>query len=417
MSGRNEQSMSPPASPPSPPPPQFAPPSKIEPTSTPPALVPGAAREPDFATRLGLALVEPRWAFAVAGDRRHPGRSGSDLMRVIGLLLAAGHLRGLVVAAWLAIGVHAGLGLRTGGAVLSAALTTPLAFLVIAAGALWLLGGKARQLGRAFDLACVAAVPLMLVLMVGVGLVQLLELHMVQLFGLAILGLGFGWAGALVTLALVTARARVSIAAVAPAAVLARGRRAGWAAVAVAAAMLALQLGWIALHVEELRPVVADEPAPGFALPEIGAGGALGARYAVTPGTAGTSSGTAGTTGTASGTASPAAARPVVIDFWATWCGVCLRGLPQLEAFRRAHPEIDVVSVNLDDAAVARQLFDAKAYGMRLLFDDGVVSRRYNVSVLPHLVVIDRAGLVHAVKRGHPGDLEALMPAHEHAGR
>lgn len=363
-----------------------------------------SGRDATFVTRLGLALVAPRWAFAIAGDRRNPGRSGSDLMRVIGLLLVGGHLRGLVIAAWLAFGVHTGLGLRTGGAVLSAALTSPLAFLVIAAGLLWLGSGRARHLGRAFDLACVAAVPLMLVLMVGVGVVQVFELHMVAAVSLAILGLGFGWAGALASLALTSARMRVSVAAVPPPAVIAQGRRAGRAALGVAAAMAALQLGWVALHGEELRPVTADEPAPAFALPEVGADGKLLAKVAVRPGKP----------------ALPATeARPILIDFWATWCGVCLRGLPQLEAFRKAHPEIDVISVNLDDAAVARQIFDAKGYGLRLLFDDTLVSQRYNVSVLPHLVVVDRDGRVHRVVRGHPGELDALLPggAHEHAER
>jgi thiol-disulfide isomerase/thioredoxin len=369
-------------------------------------LSPVAGGEPGFAARVGLALLEPRWALAIAGDRRNPGRSGSDLMRVIGLLLLGGHLRGVVVAAWLAAGVDAALGLRTGAAVMSAALTTPLAFLVIAALVLWLAAGPARQLGRAFDLASVAAVPLLLVLMVGAGAMHLLELPRMPGVSLAFLGLGFGWAGAVVALGLATARTRASVAAVAPAAVVGRGRRAGRVALGVAALLTALQLGWIATNLDELRPVVPADPAPAFALPEIGRGGALGPRYAVAPGQV---------TGAVPGVA--ATARPIVLDFWATWCGVCLRGLPQLEAFRKAHPEIDFVSINLDDAVLARQIFDDRGYGMRLLFDDGLTSRRYNVSALPHLVVIDRDGRVHRVVRGHPGSLEALMPPHDHAER
>jgi thiol-disulfide isomerase/thioredoxin len=243
--------------------------------------------------------------------------------------------------------------------------------------------------------------------MIGAGAMHLAEVPRMPGLSLAILGLGFGWAGAVIALALATARVRVSVAAVAPAQVLARGRRAGRAALGVAAAMTALQLGWIAMHVDELRPVVPAEPAPAFALAEVGAGGALGKAYAVTP----------GKPATAAAGLAPSSARPIVIDFWATWCGICLRGLPQLEAFRKAHPEIDVVSINLDDAQLARQIFDEKGYGLRLLLDDGQVSQRYNVSALPHLVVIDRDGMVHAVVRGHPGDLEARMPAHAHAER
>ena len=343
---------------------------------------------PSFATRLGLALVEPRWAFAVAGDRRNPGRSGSDLLRVMGLTLLAGHLRALVVAVWLAVSVHPGLGVRTLGAVASSALTLPLGFLLISAAVLWLGAGKARDVGRAFDLACVAAAPLLLVLLLGVTFTQFLALEGVPAVGLVVLSAAFGWAGALVALGLGTARITVSVAAVPPAEVARRGQRAGRAALGVLALVAALQLTWIALHTDDLRPVTAAQHAPAFALPEVGPGGALGARWELSPGQRG---------------------RAVVIDFWATWCGVCLKGLPHVEELRKAHPEIDVVAINLDDAAAARQLFDERQWGLRLLYDDAGVATRYGVTALPHLVVIDRQGVVHEVVRGHPKDLEALL--------
>lgn len=362
--------------------------AKPSPSSSAPSLTPLRGSANSFTTRLGLALVEPRWAMAVAGDRHNPGRSGSDLMRVIGLVLLGGHLRGLMVALWLMVSVQAGLGLRTGGAVLSAALTTPLAFLVIAAGVLWLLSGKARHLGRAFDLASVAAVPLMLVLLAGVAATQLFELEHSRVLGTAILGLGFGWAGALVALAIAAARMRITVGAVPPADVALRGRRAGIATLVFAAAVTLAQLGWIAAHVDELRPVSSSVPVPSFALPEVQESGGFGERYAVTPGQ-----------------------KPILLDFWATWCSVCVRGLPALEALRKAHPEVEIISINLDDAASARRMFAAKGYGLRLLFDDGVIARRFGVSSLPHLVIIDSDGKISDVKVGHPGNLEALLPA------
>ncbi len=39
---------------------------------------------------------------------------------------------------------------------------------------------------------------------------------------------------------------------------------------------------------------------------------------------------------------------PRVINFWATWCGPCKAELPHLKAFAAAHPEVDVVLVNVD---------------------------------------------------------------------
>ena len=47
-----------------------------------------------FLTRLGLAIVRPRAAFALAADREHAGRSGSDLLGLILIVLLATQLLG-----------------------------------------------------------------------------------------------------------------------------------------------------------------------------------------------------------------------------------------------------------------------------------------------------------------------------------
>ena len=92
---------------------------------------------------------------------------------------------------------------------------------------------------------------------------------------------------------------------------------------------------------------------------------------------------------------------------------VCLYVFPTLiNELKRQHPDVDVIAINRDDAAAARALFDQRGWTkIRLLADDGEVSQRYNVSALPHTVVIDREGIVRHIAVGRSSTVEAAVRA------
>jgi hypothetical protein len=172
-----------------------------------------------FADRVGLALVAPRWAMAVADDPRHPGRAGSDLIRLFAIVLLCVHTRALVVAAWLT----GALGPAAGGQALmstaSSAFTKPIAFLVVATAIVWIAGSALargwRGPGRAFDLACVALIPLFAIEIVGTLALRgagLVGVRAPAAVGLVLEAGGFAWSGTLLALALLQLRRRGAVA-------------------------------------------------------------------------------------------------------------------------------------------------------------------------------------------------------------
>ncbi|WP_438007036.1 TlpA disulfide reductase family protein [Sorangium sp. So ce321] len=96
--------------------------------------------------------------------------------------------------------------------------------------------------------------------------------------------------------------------------------------------------------------------------------------------------------------------QPVVLDFWATWCGPCAVQAPILDRIARRYEKkgLVVLGVNVDDPPhVASQYALKKGLSYPILIDDEKdASARYGVDKLPSLVVIDRQGKVAAYLTG-----------------
>jgi thiol-disulfide isomerase/thioredoxin len=333
-----------------------------------------------FVGRLGLAIARPRAALALAGERGEAGRSGSDLLRVITLVLIATQLRALFAAGWLGTAVSPVLGLRAAVSVLSDTLVVPLAFLLVSGAVIWGAAGPRRDLGRALDLASVAVLPHFFVDLVATVIVDAASAVVPGPGMVALSTVAYAWNALLVYLAI-----RLVRGAEAPAA--AASVPAGWAVLAVAAAGLVVQVVWLGRHLDRVKPMEPGDLAPAFALPAIGPGGAPGEPFELRS----------------------VAGKVTVVDFWATWCGPCLKALPYLDQLQRAFPDIAVITINIDDAAEARSLYDERGYKVRLLAGDQATSDRYGVAAIPHTVVIDRDGVVRYVFRGGNHDLSAAI--------
>ncbi len=62
---------------------------------------------------------------------------------------------------------------------------------------------------------------------------------------------------------------------------------------------------------------------------------------------------------------------PVLVNFWATWCGPCKMMAPQISKLSEEHPEIKVCKLDVDQAQDIAAKYGIQAIPTLILFKDG----------------------------------------------
>jgi thioredoxin 1 len=68
--------------------------------------------------------------------------------------------------------------------------------------------------------------------------------------------------------------------------------------------------------------------------------------------------------------------RPVLVDFWAPWCGPCRIIAPHLEELQSEREDIRVVKLNVDDNPHTAATYNVMSIPMLLLFKHGQVAHQ-----------------------------------------
>ncbi|HQY61853.1 MAG: TlpA family protein disulfide reductase [Myxococcales bacterium] len=163
--------------------------------------------------------------------------------------------------------------------------------------------------------------------------------------------------------------------------------------VSLAVVVLALLFGFFGLpkmfrtaHAERIGKV-----APDFTLPVLSNGDALGPK-------------------TEQIALASLKGRPVLLDYWATWCGPCQAEAPVVDRIYRRHKErgLVVLGVNVNaknDLDSVAPWVQRKGLSFPILHDfDNSGSAAFNVTNIPTLVLISREGKVVAIRTGVTSD-------------
>jgi thiol-disulfide isomerase/thioredoxin len=103
---------------------------------------------------------------------------------------------------------------------------------------------------------------------------------------------------------------------------------------------------------------------------------------------------------------------PILLDFWATWCGPCRMSIPMVQEFYARHKSegMVVLGLNIDDdpSGVYGFVKEFKMTYPVLLAGNSSVPGDYEVEGIPHFVFIDREGHVERVYQGFGPDMPGL---------
>lgn len=106
--------------------------------------------------------------------------------------------------------------------------------------------------------------------------------------------------------------------------------------------------------------------------------------------------------------------KPVLLEFWATWCSICKALLPQLDAVHNTFGDrVAVIGVNVtvnDSKPRVKRYLEEHHPPFQVLWDDrGVGARAFDVPATSFVVIVDQSGTVVYTGSGEDQDLVAAV--------
>lgn len=98
--------------------------------------------------------------------------------------------------------------------------------------------------------------------------------------------------------------------------------------------------------------------------------------------------------------------KPKIVEFWATWCGPCVKNIPHLNKLNRQYASKGLVVIGLtkeDPQKVATFMNDHSMDYAVGIDPRGALARHFGVRGIPHALLVDSSDKI--IWEGHPSGL------------